>query len=141
MEIGQVNNVSQETKQSAGSILEWISQGTSWLLVYDSADAHYDTVEKCIPPGNRGNILITSRSLGLMRISLDSVQVLDMGEEEAASLLLNSAKLDGMSEDNSNLARILASELGGIPIALDQAGAYMLTTQCSIWCFRKWHVR
>ena len=82
MEIGQVNNVSQETKQSAGSTLEWISQGTSWLLVYDSADAHYDTVEKYIPPGNRGNILITSRSLGLMRISLDSVQVLDMRSEE-----------------------------------------------------------
>jgi hypothetical protein len=37
-----------------------------------------------------------------------------------------------MSEGNSNLARKLASELGGIPIALDQAGAYMLTTGCGI---------
>jgi hypothetical protein len=37
-----------------------------------------------------------------------------------------------MSDHNSNLARKLASELGGIPLALDQAGAYMLTSQCGI---------
>ena len=94
---------------------------------------HYQTVEKYFPPGNEGNILITSRNVGLKRITLDSMQVLDMAKEEAVSLLLKSAGLsDGMFEDNSNLARKLASELGGIPIALDQAGTYMLTTQCGI---------
>jgi hypothetical protein len=60
-------------------------------LVYDGADGHYQTVEKYFPPGKGGNILITSRSLGLMRIALDSLHVVDMEEEEAASLLLNSA--------------------------------------------------
>jgi hypothetical protein len=132
MQIGQANSVLQEAKQSAGNVLQWISLRTNWLMVYDGADGHYQTVEKYFPPGNEGNILITSRNVGLERITLDSMQVLDMAEEEAVSLLLRSARLDGMSEDNSNLARKLASELGGIPIALDQAGAYMLTTQCGI---------
>ena len=132
MQIGQANNASQETKQSAGITLQWISLRTNWLMVYDGADGHYQTVEKYFPPGNEGNILITSRNVGLKRITLDSLQVLDMTEEEAVSLLLKSARLDGMSGDNGNLARKLASELGGIPIALDQAGAYMMTTQCGI---------
>ena len=133
MQIGQANNASQEAKQSsAGIVLQWISLRTNWLMVYDGADGHYQTVEKFFPPGNEGNILITSKNVGLKRITLDSMQLLDMAEEEAVSLLLKSAKLDGLSEDNSNLARKLASELGGIPIALDQAGAYMLTTQCGI---------
>jgi tetratricopeptide (TPR) repeat protein len=101
-------------------------------MVYDGADGHYQIVEKYLPPGNGGNILITSRSLGLRRITLDSLEILDMAEEEGALLLLKSARLDGMSEHNSDLARKLALELGGIPIALDQAGAYMLTTQCGI---------
>ena len=52
MQIGQVTNVSQEAKQSAGSVLEWISQRTSWLVVYDGADGHYQIVEKYFPPGN-----------------------------------------------------------------------------------------
>ena len=132
MQIGQTNNTSQEGKQSPGSVLQWISQTTNWLMVYDGADGHYQTVEKYFPPGNGGNILITSRNVGLRRITLDSLQVLQMEEEEAVCLLLKSAGLDAMSDNDSNLARKLASEMGGIPIALDQAGAYMLTTQCCI---------
>jgi tetratricopeptide (TPR) repeat protein len=132
MQIGQANNATQETNQSAGSVLQWISQKTDWLMVYDGADGHYQTVEKYLPPGNGGNILITSRNVGLRRITLDSLQVHDMGDEEAVSLLLKSAGFDGLSEHDSNLAKKLASELGGIPIALDHAGAYMLTTQCGI---------
>ena len=123
MQIGQANNASQEAKQSAGIVLQWISLRTNWLIVYDGADGHYQTVEKYFPPGNEGNILITSRNVGLKRITMDSMQVLNMAKEEAVSLLLKSAGLsDGMFEDNSNLARKLASELCGIPIALDQAG-------------------
>ena len=132
MQIGQTNNTSQERKQSPGSVLQWISQTTNWLMVYDGADGHYQTVEKYFPPGNGGNVLITSRNVGLRRITLDSLQVLQMEEEGAVCLLLKSAGLDAMSDNDSILARKLASEMGGIPIALDQAGAYMLTTQCGI---------
>ena len=132
MQIGQANNASQGGKQSVGSVLQWISERTNWLMVYDGADGHYQTVEKYLPPGNGGNVLITSRNVGLQRITLVSLQILDMAEEEAVSLLLKSARLDGMSEHDNNLVRKLASELGGIPIALDQAGAFMLSTQCGI---------
>ena len=132
MQIAWAYNAPQEAKQSVGSVLHWISQRTNWLMVYDGANGGYQTVEKYLPPGNGGNILITSRDVGLKRITLDSLQVLDMAEEQAVSLLLKSARLDGMSEHNSNVARKLASELGGIPQLLDQAGAYMLTTQCGI---------
>ena len=132
MQIGHANNVSQEAKQSPGSVLQWISLRTNWLMVYDGADGHYQTVEKYFPPGNEGNILITSRNVGLKRITLDSLQIHEMAEEEAVSLLFKSARLNSISEHDSNLARKLVSELGGIPIALDQAGAYMLTTQCGI---------
>ncbi|KAF8729341.1 hypothetical protein AX14_006248 [Amanita brunnescens Koide BX004] len=130
MQIAQANNTPQRAKQSPRTVLQWISQRTKWLMIYDGADGHYQIVEKYLPPGNGGNVLITSRSVGLKRITLTSVKVLNMEEEEAASLLLKSAALDGMSD--GDMARMLGSELGGIPIALDQAGAYMLTTQCGI---------
>ncbi|KAF8722355.1 hypothetical protein AX14_009860, partial [Amanita brunnescens Koide BX004] len=134
MQIAQANfDTLPEAKQSAGHALQWIShQRTNWLVIYDGADGHYQTVEKYIPPGNGGYILITSRNVGLKRISLTSLKVLNMAEEEGVSLLLKSATLDGTSDYNSNLARQLASELGGIPLALDQAGAYMLASQCGI---------
>ena len=101
-------------------------------MVYDGADGHYQIVEKFFPPGNGGNILITSRNLGLERITLDSMKISTMREGEAVSLLLKSAKLDDTSSHISNLARKLALELDGIPLAIDQAGAYMQSTQCDI---------
>jgi len=47
---------------SAESALQWISGiQEEWLIVYDNADdLPPDVVAKFIPPGNRGNILITS---------------------------------------------------------------------------------
>ena len=129
MHIGQANN---EVKQSARSVLQWIFQTDNWLMVYDGADGDYQIVEKFFPPGNGGNILMTSRNGGLKRIALTSLKVLNMAEEEAATMLLKSASLDGMSADVRNLAQKVASQLGRIPLALDQAGAYMLTSQCDI---------
>ena len=132
MQIGQTNNVPQEAKQSAGSVLQWISQRNNWLMIYDQADGHYEIVEGFLPPGSEGNILITSRNVGLSRITSTSLKVQNMTEEEGVSLLLKSALLDGTSGHNIDFARKLASELGGIPLTLDQAGAYILTTQCGI---------
>ena len=132
MQIAQANtDTPQEGKQSK-SVLQWISQRTNWLMIFDGADGHYQIVEKFLPPGNGGNILITSRNVGLKRISLTSLKVLNMAEGEATALLLKSASLDGMSGHNINFARRLGSELGGIPLALDQAGAYMQTSECDI---------
>jgi hypothetical protein len=131
MQIGQADN-NPQAKKSVESVLQWISQSTNWLMIYDGADGHYQTIEKFLPPGNGGNILITSRNVGLKRITETSLKVLNMAEEEAALLLLKSASFDSMFDHDNNLARKLASELGGIPLALDQAGAYMLTSQLGI---------
>ena len=116
MQIAQGNNASQGTKPSATSALQWISKRTNWLIVYDSADGHYSVVEKFLPPGNGGNVLITSRNPALKRITLDqnSLEVLDMINEEGILLLLRSAMLDGTSDHIMSMARKLVSELGGI---------------------------
>ena len=135
MQIAQANNTSLEAKPSATSALQWISKRASnWLIVYDSADGHYSVVEKFLPPGNGGNVLITSRNPGLKRITLDknSLEVLEMPNEESIHLLLKSAMLDDTSDHIMIMARKLVLELGGIPLALDQAGGYMLSCGCSM---------
>ena len=86
MQIAQAKNAPMEVMHSPGFILNWISQMPKWLTIYDNADGDYSVVEKFLPPGETGNILITSRNGELKRLALDSVNVLDMEEDEAVAL-------------------------------------------------------
>src|SRR6266576_4593734 len=95
MQIAHAKNATPEARQSVGAVHRWISQGSKWLMVYDGADGHYSVVEKFLPPGNGGNIMITSRSVGLKRLTQDSVNVVEMKDDEAVPLILKSAMLDG----------------------------------------------
>ncbi len=67
-----------------------------------------------------------------MRITENSMEVLEMGEEETLSLLSKSARLHYASENIQTMAKQLISKLRGIPLAIDQAGAYMLTCKCPL---------
>ncbi|KAF8349167.1 P-loop containing nucleoside triphosphate hydrolase protein [Amanita rubescens] len=132
-QIAQANNgAPPNAVSSAAHTLKWISRKSNWLMIYDNADGGYQVVEKFLPPGNGGNILITSRNFELCRITEESMEVLEMEEEEALSLLFKSAKLNHTSEDVQILAKQLISKLGGIPLAIDQAGAYMVACRCSL---------
>ena len=55
---------------SVESVLQWMSGiQEEWLLVFDNADdLPVYVVDKFIPPGNRGNILITSRNRSMGRV-------------------------------------------------------------------------
>ncbi|KIL65415.1 hypothetical protein M378DRAFT_76975, partial [Amanita muscaria Koide BX008] len=117
-----------DSTPSAESALEWIADRNDWLMVFDNADGGYQVVEKFFPPGNGGRILITSRNKTLARITSGAcLEVTEMGEEEAVTLLLKSAMIDNDSVNVALAAQKLVAALGCIPLAIDQAGAYMLS--------------
>ena len=142
-QISSAYNTSPDGRPSARSALQWISHRPDFLIVYDGADGHYSVVENFLPPGNGGNILITSRNIGLQRITMkeNSMKVQGMEDEDAISLLLKSAMLDDTDSHIWDWARQLLSQLGGIPLAIDQAGAYMHSCGCSIENYLKLYTR
>jgi hypothetical protein len=120
---------------SAESALQWISgiQG-EWLIVFDNADdLPPDVVAKFIPPGNRGNILITSRnrSMGRLIAFENVIEINEMEEADAITLLLKASCLDASAEHLQAAKNIVAS-LGCMPLAVDQAGAYIEAGKCGI---------
>ena len=119
---------------SASAALNWISGRSNWLIVFDNADGGYQVVEKFLPPGKSGSILITSRDKGLERVSLDenSLEVQEMGEKEAVSLLLQSAMIGSSTAKSVDLAQKLVKAVGYVPIAIDQAGAFVHSCACSL---------
>jgi GTPase SAR1 family protein len=83
---------------SVESVLQWMSSiQEEWLIVFDNADVPpVYVVEKFIPPGNRGKILITSRNQSMGRvISFENIiEINEMEEADAITLLLKASHLD-----------------------------------------------
>ena len=95
-----------------------------WLLVFDNAPDRA-SVEAFLPPAGPGRVLITSRSSLWPRGQALEVPVFGTGV--AADFLVNRT-----GDADRQAARELAVELGGLPLALEQAAAYMQATGRSI---------
>jgi tetratricopeptide (TPR) repeat protein len=91
-----------------------------WLLIFDNAPDQV-SVQRFLPPTGWGRVLITSQSAVWPRGQAVEVPVL--GTEVAAVFLVNRA-----GDPDSQAAAALAAELGGLPLALEQAAAYIQAT-------------
>ncbi|KAK0435464.1 uncharacterized protein EV420DRAFT_1233157, partial [Desarmillaria tabescens] len=77
--------------------LDWISEiyEQEWLLIYDNADYYnIGLLQKYLPSGQKGNILITSHNPNLICITENAgIAVSEMESEEAINLLFNASDL------------------------------------------------
>ncbi len=88
-----------------------------WLLLFDNAPDRA-SVAPFVPPAGRGRVLITSRDQIWPPGRALQVPVLD--PEVAAEFLVNRT-----GDPDRRAALDLADELGGLPLALEQAAAYV----------------
>jgi hypothetical protein len=91
-----------------------------WLLIFDNAPDRA-SVEAFLPPAGPGRVLITSQSALWSRGQALEVPVLDT--EVAAGFLA-----DRTGDPDRQAAWDLADTLGGLPLALEQAAAYIEAT-------------
>jgi len=91
-----------------------------WLLIFDNAQDQA-SVQNLLPPTGNGRVLITSQnplwSVGRV------VEVPALDDDIAAEFL---QKRTGSTDQSA--ARRLAGDLGGLPLALEQACAFMTAT-------------
>ena len=87
---------------SVGSVLQWMSGiQEEWLIVFENADEPpVHVVEKFIPPGKRGNILIITRnqSMGSLISFENLIEINEMEEADAITLLLKASYLDASAK-------------------------------------------
>ncbi len=118
--------VSGEDRREQREVIEMIwdalSHRTSWLLVFDNA-SDPKGVKDYLPRGTVGHVLITSRYAAWGKVA-KSMSVKVWEPEESIHFLLQRT---GQSDEAT--ARELAHELGHLPLALEQAAAYMEETR------------
>lgn len=93
-----------------------------WLLIFDNAHSPVD-IDGLVPPAGGGHVLITSQYPHWPGDQELDVPVLD--QATAARFLLSRT---GAGSGEEAASAELASELGGLPLALEQAAAYLRAT-------------
>jgi tetratricopeptide (TPR) repeat protein len=109
-------------EEQVGVLFDALGQRDRWLLVYDNAQAPAD-LDRLRPPAGSGHLLVTSRNpaWGGMATTI-AVDVLP--RDQAIGFLLQRTN----SSDQAILER-LAEALGDLPLALEQAAAFMAETR------------
>src|SRR5437588_4189759 len=116
---------------------QWFQKHSSWLLLLDNVeeDVHVKDILSAMP---HGHVLLTTRSQAVAELS-SNLRLDKMQPEEAALLLLRRAQLlsptgslDTLSHADCQKALELSRLLDGLPLALDQAGAYIGETRCGL---------
>ncbi len=120
----------QEQHVVIGAVQSWLRKNTHWLLIVDNIE-DLKLVRTVLPVTARGHILLTTRTQTTGNVA----HCIDLGKmtvEEGALFLLRRTKLLGLdatlcdaSGADYRSARALAELLDGLPLALDQAGAYI----------------
>src|SRR5215470_11456597 len=95
-----------------------------WLLVFDNATDHA-ALRDVLPPAGHGHVIITSQNPHWPAGQAVEVPVLKV--EVAAEFLVNRT-----GATDKSAAQDLARELDGLPLALEQAAAYVEVTGLSL---------
>jgi tetratricopeptide (TPR) repeat protein len=135
----------QETDQqrTVDAVQNWLSTHSRWLLIWDNLE-NLGLLRNYLPAARQGAILITTRCQVLGTLAL-GLELPPMSREEGMLFLLRRAKVlepEATSEQIQQFARQLPVEytaaeklviaMDGLPLALDQAGAYIEETRCSL---------
>ena len=131
----------QDQHKVIEAVKQWLTNHNGWLLVLDNAD-DLNLASEFLPTTGKGHMLLTTRDAATG--SLANFEVDKMEKRESMELLLQRAKiltahapLSQASEADQTTASTIVEEMDGLPLAIDQAGAYIEETQCSLSAYLK----
>jgi len=130
----------QYQQQAIQAVKQWLAEHSNWLLIFDNADdlSLVDPYLSIRTSQNSGHLLLTTRTHATgSRAQRVDVEKMDIEEGtlfflHRATLLAPDAPLSSLDETTQHTARTIVDAVDGLPLALDQAGAYIEETGCSL---------
>jgi tetratricopeptide (TPR) repeat protein/transcriptional regulator with XRE-family HTH domain len=127
----------QDQRKVFQAVKHWFASHQKWLWILDNADDRA-VVDDIAPAERSGHLLFTSRAQAWGSLA-QAIEVETLGMAEGVLFLLRRAKLlapdaflDQAPEDHLAAAEAIVLEMDFLPLALDQAGAYIEEVGCSL---------
>ena len=109
----------------AMQVRQWLETHDRWLLIFDNADQP-ELLKSVLPRRHAGRILLTSRARRFVSVGIKApIEIGKLSLEE--SIVFLGDRTQRLELDAAELAAVeaLARDLDGLPLALEQAGAYI----------------
>lgn len=112
---------------------QWLVNNSGWLLIFDNADDP-ELLKEFLPHNPGGHAIVTSRAGDFQAHGIiKPVTIKPMPEDDAVTFLLKRTGRGDKDSKERQAAKELATELGCLPLAMEQAGAYICATRCHIY--------
>ncbi len=126
LDLPQKDSAEQAVITSA--VKRWLDENDNWVLILDNAD-HPDLLREFLPQQGHGHVLLTSRAHVFQKIGIiKPLEVSVLSPAASHEFLLKRTAREG---ERSSEVDELTRELGYFPLALEQAGAYIVENQAS----------
>jgi tetratricopeptide (TPR) repeat protein len=108
-------------------LVSWLAARPGWLLVFDNVDAETTAlVRTCIPSCGGGRVLVTTRLSNVASLGVAKpTRVDEFTPDDGLAFVQRRAQRDTLTASERAAAARLVHELGGLPLALEQAAAYI----------------
>jgi tetratricopeptide (TPR) repeat protein len=124
------------------AVKRWLQANSQWLLILDNAD-DLEMVYDFLPALGDGRTLLTTRSQATGP-NIKGIELVKMEAQAGVLLLLRRAKiiaedasLDQAPDEARREAEAICALVDGLPLALDQAAAYVEENRCSLGAYRE----
>ncbi|GCF07108.1 helix-turn-helix domain-containing protein [Dictyobacter arantiisoli] len=131
----------KEQQHIVVAVQRWLVTHSNWLLIWDNLE-DLELLQLFLPPTRQGAILLTTRRQALGTLA-QGINLMPMRQAEGILFVLRRAKVIGPKMESEQIqplvmrmpaeyaaASKLVTEMGGLPLAMDQAGAYIEETGC-----------
>lgn len=127
--LGLPQRDAQRPEETVQAVQRWLEGASGWLLVFDNADQP-ELLAAFLPREATGHVLLTSRTQVFDALGIAKpLSLAVLSPEEAVALLYRRTGRENHDPGEHEAARQLAEEVGYLPLALEQASAYLLATQ------------
>jgi tetratricopeptide (TPR) repeat protein len=129
VEIARLLNLPEKGAQSPDdtvrAVNRWLENNSGWLLIFDNADAP-ELLKGFRPHNAKGHVLLTSRAQVFDTLGIAKpIEIEAMQPEEALEFLFTRTGRDDNNAAEREAAAQISEELGYLPLALEQAGAFI----------------
>ncbi|MBS1788698.1 MAG: tetratricopeptide repeat protein [Acidobacteria bacterium] len=135
--LGLPEKNAQDQSETVNAVKRWFAQNKEWLLILDNAD-DLEMAREFIPANQNGRVLLTTRAQNVGDLAARNA-VKKMAPAEGAIFLLRKTSkltkeklLESAPSELRRQAETLSKELDGLPLALDQAAAFMVEMPSSL---------